>query len=73
MRQNVLKRRRQFDRRVAILIAGGFHTTPITTALEELGEPYAVVTPRAVGRPDDKGDLYPVLEAQIRAAAPAQP
>lgn len=46
MAENTLKEARKAGREKVVLIAGGFHTSGMTSVLRELGAPYVVIQPR---------------------------
>jgi hypothetical protein len=59
MLDNTRRLRREFKRKVAMLVAGGFHTTMIEHRLkEEFKEPYAVITPRITSEEQGHDEKY---------------
>lgn len=55
--ENTINRMNQLSVKKAILVAGGFHTEGITSALKKKGVSYIVITPK-VNEVDDKNSLY---------------
>jgi hypothetical protein len=65
---NLLDKMRQEKAKVAVLVAGGFHTEGLTQILRESGASYVVVGPRISKVPDN----VHALEAIVRAPLPIE-